>query len=74
VTCGWLYGGVLLTVAAAGVFLSVVGVAEVGLWVFSSALVVAVVLAVLGCRDWRLALLAVVLLALFLAAVFGVGG
>jgi len=38
VTCGRLYGGVLLTVAAAGVFLSVVGVAEVGLRVFSSAL------------------------------------
>jgi hypothetical protein len=68
VTCGWLYGGVLLTVAAAGVFLSVVGVAEVGLWVFSSALVVAVVSAVLGCRDWRPALPAAVLLALFLAA------
>jgi hypothetical protein len=74
VTCGRLYGGVLLTVAAAGVFLSVVGVAEVGLRVFSSAPVVAVVSAALGCRDWRLALLAAALLALFLAAVFGVGG
>jgi len=40
-------------VAAAGVFLSVVGVAEVGLRVFVSASVVAAVLAALGCRDWR---------------------
>ena len=39
---------------AAGVFLSVVGVAEVGLRVFSSAPVVAAVSAALGCRDWRL--------------------
>jgi len=54
VTCGRLYGGVLLTVAAAGVFLSVVGVAEVGLRVFSSAPVVAVISATLWCRDWRL--------------------
>ena len=53
-TCGRLYGRVLLTVAAAGVFLSVVGVAEVGLRVFSSAPVVAVVSAALWCRDWRL--------------------
>ena len=52
-TCGRLYGGVLLTVAAAGFFLSVVGVAEVGLRVFSSALVVAAVSAALWCRDWR---------------------
>jgi hypothetical protein len=74
VTCGRLYGGVLLTVVAAGVFLSVVGVAEVGMRVFSSALVVAVVSAALWCRDWRLALPAAALLALFLAAVFGVGG
>jgi len=44
-----------LTVAAAGVFLSVVGVAEVGLRVFSSAPVVAAVSAALGCSDWRLA-------------------
>ena len=73
-TCGRLYGGVLLTVAAAGVFLSVVGVAEVGLRVFSSAPVVAVVSAALWCRDWRLALPAAALLALFLAAVLGVGG
>ena len=51
VTCNRLYGGVLLTVAAAGVFLSVV--AEVGLRVFSSAPVVAAVSAALGCRDWR---------------------
>jgi hypothetical protein len=42
--------------------------------VFSSALVVAAVSAALWCRDWRLALLAAALLALFLAAVFGVGG
>jgi hypothetical protein len=49
VTCG--YGGVLLTVAAAGVFLSVVGVAEVGLRVFASAPVVAAASAALGCRD-----------------------
>jgi hypothetical protein len=49
VTCGWLCGGVLLMVAAAGVFLSVVGVAEVGMRVFSSALVVAVVSAALWC-------------------------
>jgi len=62
VTCGRVYGGVLLTVAAAGVFLSVVGVAEVGLRVFSSAPVVAVVSAALG---WRLALPAAALLALF---------
>jgi hypothetical protein len=54
VTCGWLYGGILLMVAAAGVFLSVVSVAEVGLRVFSSALVVAAVSAALWCRDWRL--------------------
>jgi hypothetical protein len=74
VTCSRLYGGVLLTVAATGVFLSVVGVAEVGLRVFSSAPVVAVVSAALWCRDWRLALPAAALLALFLAAVFGVGG
>ena len=53
-TRGRLYGGVLLTVAAAGVFLSVVGVAEVGLRVFSSAPVVAAVSAALWCRDWRL--------------------
>jgi hypothetical protein len=52
VTCN-IYGGVLLTVAAAGVFLSVVGVAEVGLRVLSSAPVVAAVSAALGCRDWR---------------------
>jgi hypothetical protein len=39
-----------------------------GLWVFSSVLVVAVVSAVLGCRDWRLALPAAALFALFLAA------
>jgi len=45
VTCGRLYSGVLLTVAAA-----------------------------LGCRDWRLAPPAAALLALLLAAVFGVGG
>ena len=64
-TCGRVYGGVLLTVAAAGVFLSVVGVAEVSLRVFSSAPVVAVVSAALG---WRLALLAAALLALFLVA------
>jgi hypothetical protein len=74
VTCGRLYGGVLLTVATAGVFLSVVGVAEVGLRVFSSAPVVAAVSAAFWCRDWRLALPAAALLALFLAAVFGVGG
>jgi hypothetical protein len=74
VTCNRLHGGVLLTVAAAGVFLSVVGVAEVGLRVFSSAPVVAAVSAALWCREWRLALPAAVLLALFLAAVFGVGG
>jgi hypothetical protein len=49
VTCGWLYGGILLMVAAAGVFLSVVSVAEVGLWVFSSAPVVAAVSAALWC-------------------------
>jgi len=36
--------------------------------------VVAAVSAALGCRDWRLALPAAALLALFLAAVFGVGG
>ena len=66
--CGRLYGGVLLMVAAASVFLSVVGVAEVGLRVFSSALVVAVVSAASGCRDWRLALPAAALLALLLAA------
>jgi len=36
--------------------------------------VVAVVSAALWCREWRLALPAAVLLALFLAAVFGVGG
>ena len=53
-TCGRLYGGVLLTVAAAGVFLSVVGAAEVGLRVFSSAPAMAVVSAALGCRDWRM--------------------
>ena len=57
-----------MTVAAAGVFLSVVGVAEVGLRVFSSAPVVAAVLAALWCRDWRLAFPAAALLALFLAA------
>jgi len=57
-----------LLTAAAGVFLSVVGVAEVGLRVFASAPVVAAVSAVLWCRDWRLALPAVALLALFLAA------
>jgi hypothetical protein len=68
VICRRLYGGVLLTVAAAGVFLSVVGVAEVGLRVFSSAPVVAAVSAALWCRDWRLALPAAALLALFLAA------
>jgi hypothetical protein len=68
VTCGRLYGGVLLTAVA---FLSVVGVAEVGLRVFSSAPVVAAVSAALGCRDWRLALPAAALLALFLVAVFG---
>jgi hypothetical protein len=68
VTCGRLYGGVLSTVAAAGVFLSVVGVAEVGLRVFSTAPVVAAVSAALWCRDWRLALPAAALLALFLAA------
>ncbi len=60
--------------AVAGVFLSVVGATEVGLRVFSSALVVVVVSAALGCRDWRLALPAAAFLALFLAAVFGVGG
>jgi hypothetical protein len=49
VTCGRLYGGVLLTVAAAGVFLSVVGVAEVVLRVFASAHVVAAISAALGC-------------------------
>ncbi len=54
VTCGRLYGGVLLTVAAAGVFLSVVGATEVGLRVFVSVPVVAAVSAALGCRDWRL--------------------
>ena len=54
VTCGRLYGGVLLTVAAAGVFLSVVGVAEVGMRVFSSAPVVTAISAALECRDWRL--------------------
>jgi len=68
VTRGRVYGGVLLTVAAAGVFLSVVGVAEVGLRVFSSAPVVTAVSAALWCRDWRLALPAAALLALFLAA------
>jgi hypothetical protein len=68
VTCGGLYGGVLLAVAAAGVFLFVVGVAEVGLRVFASAPVVAAVSAALGCRDWRLALPAAALLALLLAA------
>jgi lipopolysaccharide export LptBFGC system permease protein LptF len=36
--------------------------------------VVAAASAALGCRDWRLALPVAVLLALFLAAVFGVGG
>jgi hypothetical protein len=36
--------------------------------------VAAAVSAALWCRDWRLALSAAVLLALFLAAVFGVGG
>jgi len=66
VTCGGLYSGILLT-AVAGVFLSVVGVAEVGSRVFSSASVVAVVSVVLWCRDWRLALPAAALLALFLA-------
>jgi hypothetical protein len=68
VTCGRLYGGVLLTVAAAGVFLSVVGAAGVGLWVFASAPVVAAASAALGCRNWRLALPAAALLALILAA------
>ena len=58
----------MLTVAAAGVFLSVVGVAEVGLRVFSSAPVVAAVSAALGCGDWRLVLPVAALLALFLAA------
>ncbi len=48
VTCGRLYGGVLLTVAAAGVFLSVVGVAE---RVLASAPVVVVVSAALWCRN-----------------------
>jgi hypothetical protein len=48
VTCRWLHGGVLLTVAAAGVSLSVVGVAE---RVFVSAPVVAAVSAALGCRE-----------------------
>jgi len=57
-----------LAVAAAGVFLSVVGVAEVGLRVFALAPVVAVVSAALWCRGWRLALPAAALLALFLAA------
>jgi hypothetical protein len=46
----------------------------VGLRVFVSAPVVAVVSAALWCRDWRLALRAAALLALFHAAVFGVGG
>jgi len=45
-----------------------------GVRVFSSAPVVAVVSAALWCRDWRLALPAAALLALILAAVFGVGG
>jgi len=45
-----------------------VGVAEVGLRVFSSAPVVAAASAALWCRDWRLALPAAALLALFLAA------
>ena len=83
-SCGWWFWGFCfsprlrrdlrealrrrLTVAAAGVFLSVVGVAEVGLRVFSSAPVVAVVSAALWCRDWGLALPAAALLALFLAA------
>ncbi len=65
VICGRLYGGVLLTVAAVGVFLSVVGGRSAG---FSSAPVVAVVSAALWCRDWRLALPAAAPLALFLAA------
>jgi hypothetical protein len=43
VTCGRLYGGVWLTVVAAGGSLFVVGVAGIGLRVFSSALVVAAV-------------------------------
>jgi hypothetical protein len=51
VACGRFYGGVLLTVAAVGVFLSVVGG---GVQVFSSAPVVAAVSAALWCRDWRL--------------------
>jgi len=45
VTCGGLYGGVLLT-AGAGVFLSVVGAAGAGLRVFASAPVVAAVFVV----------------------------
>jgi hypothetical protein len=66
VTCGRLYGGVLLTVAALSPS-----------WTrraFASALVVAAASAALGYGDWRLALPAAALLALFLAAVFGVGG
>ena len=44
------------------------GAAGVSLRVFASALIVAAVSAALWCRDWRLALPATVLLALFLAA------
>jgi len=72
VTCSRLYGGVLLTVAAAGVFLSAVGAAGVGLRVFASAPVVAAVSAALGCRDRRLALPAAAVAALLLAALLGV--
>jgi predicted phage tail protein len=68
VTCRRLYGGVWLTVVAAGVFLSVVGAAGIGLRVFSPAPVVAAASAALGCRDWRLALPAAALLALILTA------
>jgi hypothetical protein len=70
VTCSRLYGGVLLTVAATGSLRW----AQRELRVFASAPVVAAVSAALWCRDWRLALPAAAFLALFLAAVFGVGG
>jgi hypothetical protein len=62
VTCGRLYGGVLLTAAGSQSW------ARRGLRVFASAPVVAVVSAALWCRDWRLALPAAALSALFLAA------
>ncbi|MFZ8840325.1 MAG: hypothetical protein ACO2PM_15725, partial [Pyrobaculum sp.] len=67
-TCGRLYGGVLLTVAAAGVFLSVVGAAEVGLRGFSSAPVVAAGSAAVGCGEWGVGVARGGALALFFGA------